>query len=103
MKIGATPARLVAVVHATDEQTALADVIAPLVKILRSFLQSSAIAIKVIFGFNSTLIVSGSYFCHDDSSQAIARGRSLGCPGQFRSVCGRARSVADHAVLESTG
>ena len=74
-----------------------------LVKILHRFLQSSAVAIKIIFGFNSTLIVGGSYFCHDGSSQAIGRGRSLGCPGQFRSVCGRASSVADHAVLERTG
>jgi hypothetical protein len=69
-----------------------------LVKILHRFLQSSAVAIKIIFGFNSTLIVGGSYFCHDDSSQAIARGRSLGRP-----VCGRARGVANHAVLERTG
>jgi len=42
---------------------ALADVIARrfLVKILHRFLQSSAVAIKIIFGFNSTLIVGGSY------------------------------------------
>jgi hypothetical protein len=73
------------------------------VKILYRFLRSSAVAIKIVFGFNSTLIVGGSYFCHDDSSQAIGRGRSLGRPGQFRSVCGGARSVADHAVLERTG
>ena len=72
-------------------------------KILHRFLRSSAVAIKIVFGFNSTLIVDGSYFCHDDSSQAIGRSRSLGRPGQFRSVCGRARSVADHAVLERTG
>ena len=38
-------------------------------KILHRFLRSSA-----VFGFNSTLIVGGSYFCHDDSSQAIGRG-----------------------------
>ena len=35
-------------------------------KILHRFLRSSAVAIKIVFGFNSTLIVGGSYFCHDD-------------------------------------
>ena len=72
-------------------------------KILDRFLQSFAAAIKIIFGFNSTLIVGGSYFCHDDSSQAMGRGGSLGRSGQFRSVCGRARSVAERAVLERAG
>jgi hypothetical protein len=37
-----------------------------------------------------------------DPSQAMGRGRSLGRSGQFRSVCGSARGVADHAVLERT-
>ena len=67
------------------------------------FLQSPALAIKIVFGFNSTLIVDGSYFCHDDPSQAVSGGRSLGHSDQFRPVCGRARRVADHAVLERTG
>ena len=72
-------------------------------KILHRFLRSSAVAIKIVFRFNSTLIVGGSYFCHDDASKPSAGGRSLGRSGQFRSVCSRARSVADHAVLERTG
>ena len=52
-------------------------------KILHRFLRSSAVAIKIVFGFNWILIVGGSYFCHDDFSQAIGRGRSLGCQVSF--------------------